>query len=90
MPTQKTPQNVTFAGLLTKAGFYVTFSARNKYEVGALVSISSRVRASLFVTFYLLIPCSVKTFFLAQKFTVGGMQGAAEILRTQHRDREAT
>lgn len=83
MPT-KNPQNVTFTGLLTKAGFSVTFSVRNKYEVTAFISISSCVRASLFIAFYLLIHCSVKMFFLAQKFTVGGKQGAAEILRIQH------
>lgn len=60
---------------------------RNKYEVTALPSISSCVRARPFSAFYLLICCSVKMFFLAQKFTVGGEQGAAEILRTQQRDR---
>ena len=89
MPS-KNPQNVIFTGLLTKAVFYVTFSVRKKYKVTALISISSCVRASLFVVFYLLIRCSVKMFFLAQKFAVGGKQGAAEIPRTQHRDHEAT
>lgn len=89
MPT-KNPQNVTFTGLLTKAGFYVTFSVRNKYEVTALISISSCVRASLSVAFYLSIRRSVEMFFLAQKVTVGGKLGAAEILRTQHGDHEAT
>lgn len=68
MPTKKTP-NVTFTALLTKAVFYVTFSVRKKYKVTALISILSCVRASLFLAFYLLIRCSVKMFFLAQKFS---------------------
>lgn len=62
MPTKKAP-NVTFTGLLTKAVFYVTFSVRKKYEVTALLSILSCVRARLFVAFYLLIRCPVKMFF---------------------------
>lgn len=66
------PPNVTFTAPLTTAPFSVTFSVRNKYEVPALLTTSSRVTASLFVAFYASIRCSVKTSLLPQEFAAGG------------------
>lgn len=55
MPTKKSPHNVTFIGLFTNTGFYVTFWVRDKMW---LVSISPVLRATLFTAFHLLIPDS--------------------------------